>query len=220
MIAMLLAAGRGERLRPLTDSLPKALVEVAGVSLIERHLRRLAQFGVTVVVINLGWLGEQIVARVGSGKQFGLQVIYSPEHEQILETGGGIQRALPLLGNEPFWVINADIFIDFAVRPAAIADDVLAHLVLVPMPAWRDHGDFQLQNARVTNGVPAPLTFSGVACYRPAFFADCPAGRFSVVPWLRRAADRGVVSGERHEGFWADAGTPQRLAELDRKLRS
>ena len=215
---MLLAAGRGERLRPATDHVPKALIEVGGVSLLERHLRRLADAGVTVAVINLGWLGEQIVERIGNGTQFGLQVAYSPEYTEILETGGGIQRALPLLGDAPFCVINADIVTDMPLTWPDLPPDVLGELVLVPNPPYRDHGDFAIEQGRVTNSDAATLTFSGVARYRPEFFAQCRPGRFSLAPLLREAADRGQLAGRLYEGLWADAGTPGRLAELNKRL--
>ncbi|MGB5353777.1 MAG: nucleotidyltransferase family protein [Woeseia sp.] len=220
MTVMVLAAGRGERLRPLTDELPKALVEVAGISLLERHLERLGKAGVNTVVINLGWLGEHIVRRIGSGSRFGLQVVYSPEYDNVLETGGGVHRALPLLGTaQPFWVINADIVCDFDVTATVLPDNATAHLILVPNPAYRDNGDFALVDGRVTNDREAPLTFSGIALYRAEFFDGCKAGRFSVVPLLRRAADDGRVSGEIHHGVWADVGTQERLAEADRLLQ-
>ncbi len=221
MTVMLLAAGRGERLRPLTDQVPKALVEVAGVSLLERHLQRLAAAGVEHVVINLGWLGERIVERIGSGRRFGLQVVYSPEYEHVLETGGGIHRALPLLGMEqPFWVINADIVCDWQLRDFVMPDEALAHLVLVANPDYRDNGDFDLRAGRVVNADSAPLTFSGIACYRPDFFADCRAGRFSLAPLLKRAAAAGTLSGELYDGLWADVGTPERLARANALLQS
>lgn len=210
--AMLLAAGRGERLRPLTDRVPKALVEVAGKSLLERHLARLGRGGVTTAVINLGWLGDDIVARIGSGRRYGLQVVYSPEYDNVLETGGGIERALPLLGEEPFWVLNADIACDWEL-PAddPLTADADGHLVLVPNPAYRDRGDFALSSGRVRNAGDAPLTFAGIARYRPAFFAGCTPGRFGLAPLLRSTADAGRLSGERFEGRWADVGTPARL---------
>ena len=220
MTVMVLAAGRGERLRPMTDTVPKALVDVAGVSLLERHLRRLSRAGVRRVVINLGWLGEQIVERIGSGQRFGLQVVYSPEYENVLETGGGIHRALPLLGvDQPFWVINADIVCDWQLRNFALPDDASAHLVLVPNPNYRDNGDFDLNDGKVSNADIAPLTFSGIACYRPSFFDGCEGGRFSIAPLLRRAADEGRLSGERYEGLWADVGTPERLARAGRLVQ-
>lgn len=210
MIAMLLAAGRGERLRPLTESVPKALVDVQGRSLLERHLDAMAAAGVTTVVINLGWLGDQIADRVGSGERYGLRVIYSDENDNILETGGGIARALPFLGSEPFLVVNADIVTDMTMPVTLPLDDVDAHLVLVPNPPYRSDGDFGIADGRLTN---APeLTYSGVAIYRPEFFDGCPPGKFSVVPMWRAGANASRISASVYGGYWADVGTPERLA--------
>jgi MurNAc alpha-1-phosphate uridylyltransferase len=215
MIAMVLAAGRGERLRPLTETTPKALVEVRGRSLLERHLDNLAAAGVDTVVINLGWLGEKIAERIGSGGDYGLNVIYSPENDNILETGGGIQRALPLLGRDPFLVVNADIYTDMPMPPAEIARSDTGHLVLVPRPAHKERGDFDLQAGRIRESDSAAFTFSGVAVYRPEFFADCNPGRFPLAPMLRAAAREDRLAGSLYEGVWEDVGTPERLAELN-----
>jgi len=214
MKAMILAAGRGERLRPLTDEIPKPLIEVGGQSLLERHLDNVRSAGIETVVINLGWLGDKIVERVGSGKRYGLEVIYSQEGNNILETGGGIHKALPMLGSEPFLVVNADIYTDMPVPDASLEDEFLGHLVMVPTPGYRDRGDFNIEAGLIRNGTEAALTFSGVAIYRPDFFDGCEAGRFSIAPLLREAADRGQLSGSLYEGLWADAGTPDRLAAL------
>lgn len=215
MIAMILAAGRGERLRPITDTTPKALVEVQGRSLLERHLDSLKAAGIETVVINLGWLGEQIAERIGSGGAYGLKVIYSPEGDNILETGGGIHRALPLLGDDPFFVVNADILTDMPLPPVALADSDMGHLVLVPRPAHRPHGDFDLEGGRVCESQDAAYTFSGVAVYRPAFFAGCEPGRFPLAPMLKSAAREGRLAGSLYEGLWEDVGTPERLAALN-----
>lgn len=215
MIAMVLAAGRGERLRPLTDTIPKALVEVRGESLLERHLGAIKAAGIDTVVINLGWHGEQIIERVGSGADFGIDVIYSPEGTNILETGGGIHRALPMLGDAPFLVVNADIYTDMPLEGIELDADAAGHLVLVPTPADKPSGDFELVDGRVRNGESPDLTFSGVAVYRPQFFTDCEAGRFSVVPMLRAAADAGQLCGSVYAGLWRDVGTPERLRELN-----
>lgn len=217
MIAMILAAGRGERLRPLTDELPKALVEVNGESLLERHLKALGARGVETVVINLGWLGEQIVERVGSGSQFGLNVVYSPEYDNVLETGGGIHRALPLLGSEPFWIINADTYTDFRLPETKLDNDMLGHLILVPTSADRNNIDFELQDGIIRNANSPALTFSGFALYRPELFMDQKAGRFPITPLLRRAADNGKLSGSLYEGPWEDVGTAERLSFLNRQ---
>lgn len=214
MNAMILAAGRGERLRPLTDEMPKSLVEVRGEALIERHLNGLRAAGVETVVVNLGWLGDKVLERIGPGDRFGLNVIYSNEGDDILETGGGIHRALPMLGEEPFLVVNADIYTDMPFSGIGLEAGDLAHLVLVPTPADNDAGDFALEGDRIRNSGDELLTFSGVSVYRPEFFAGCTPGRFSVVPLLRTAADAGRVSGSVYAGLWRDAGTPARLAEL------
>lgn len=214
MRAMILAAGRGERLRPLTDKIPKSLVEVRGESLLERHLDNVHAAGIDTVVINLGWLGDQIVERLGSGKRYGLEIIYSQEGEDILETGGGIHKALPQLGIEPFLVVNADIYTDMPVPDMQISDSHLGHLVMVPTPEYRERGDFDLEEGLIRNGESAVFTFSGVAIYRPEFFDGCEAGRFPLAPMLREAADRGQLSGSLYKGLWADVGTPERLAAL------
>lgn len=212
---MILAAGRGERLRPLTDAQPKALVEVHGVSLLERQLERLRLAGVDRVVINLGWMGESIVERVGDGSQFGMQAIYSPEYDDLLETGGGIYRALPMLGREPFWVLNADVFSDFLLPPPYLPPDCLGHLVLVPVPEYRSRGDFDLVRGKVKNAAEPGWIFSGMAVYRPELFKGAVAGRFSLAPLLFAAADRGQLSGEIYNGVWEDVGTVDRLARLN-----
>lgn len=214
---MILAAGRGERMRPITDSTPKALIEVQGKSLLERHLERVRTAGIETVVINLGWLGKQIAERIGGGRAYGLNVIYSPEGDNILETGGGIHRALPMLGRDPFLVINADIHTDMPVPPEAPAANELGHLVLVPTPEHKEHGDFDLDDGRVVDNDSAGLTFSGVAVYRPEFFADCEPDRFPLAPLLRSAARAGRLGGSLYEGFWEDVGTPERLTELNRR---
>ncbi len=215
MIAMLLAAGRGDRLRPITDTIPKPLVEVRGKALIEHQLERLADSGFETVVINLGWLGERILERVGSGERYGLNVVYSPEGDNILETGGGIHRALPMLGDAPFLVANADVFTEMPLPSLDLPDGRLAHLVLVPKPAFREHGDFDLREGLVVNSASPRLTFSGVAVYHPVFFAGCEPGRFPLAPMLRAAADRGEVGGSLYEGLWEDVGTVERLERLN-----
>lgn len=212
---MILAAGRGERLRPLTDSTPKALAEVRGQSLLERHLQAMSDAGVASVVINLGWLGEQIAERIGSGADYGLNVIYSPEDDGILETGGGIHRALPMLGNEPFLVVNADIFTDMPMPGTDLDEQTLGKLILVPTPTHKAHGDFDVVDGRLRNAEEPQLTFSGVAIYRPEFFANCKAGRFSVAPMLRAAADANQLAASEYSGTWVDVGTIERLEALN-----
>jgi len=214
MKAMILAAGRGERLRPLTDNLPKALVEVRGRSLLERHLDRLGDADVEDVVINLGWHGKQIQERVGSGSEYGLNIAYSDEGQTILETGGGIHNALHLLGNDPFLVVNADIYTDMPLPDVVLKEHAVGHLVLVPTPEYRDAGDFDLVDGLLRNAASPSLTYSGIAVYRPTFFDGCRAGRFSIVPMLREAADGGLLQGSLYDGLWADVGTPERLAAV------
>lgn len=221
MKAMVLAAGRGERLRPLTDTLPKSLVEVRGESLLERHLRHIRSAGIDTVIVNLGWLGEKIVERIGTGERFGLDVRYSDERDGILDTGGGIYKALPLLGDEPFLVVNADIYTNMPVPEVTLAGDQLGHLVLVPMPHYSERGDFDLDEGLVRRGEVPAYTFSGIAVYRPEIFAGCKAGRFSLVPLMFAAADAGRLAGSLYRGAWADIGTPERLAALQsRRPRS
>lgn len=212
----MLAAGRGERLRPLTDSMPKSLVEVQGQSLLERHLDNIRRAGIKDVVINLGWLGEQIVERVATGSRYGLSVSYSDEQDDILETGGGIHKALPMLGDKPFLVVNADVYTDMPIPDVSLSRRDMGHLVMVPSPSYREGGDFDVENGRIRNGESQQLTFSGVAVYRPEFFAGCEAGRFSIVPMLREAADDDLLQGSIYAGLWADVGTPERLADIDR----
>ena len=211
MKAMILAAGRGERLRPLTDTTPKSLIEVRGQGLLQRHLENVRNAGIEDVVINLGWLGENIRERIGSGSAFGLNVRYSDEGDDVLETGGGIHKALPLLGEQPFLVVNADIYSDMPVPDVVLAEGQLGHLVMVPSPAYRNGGDFDIEDGLIRNSDSQALTFSGVAVYRPELFAGCKAGRFSIVPILREAADAGQLQGSLYEGVWADVGTPERL---------
>lgn len=219
MKAMILAAGKGERLRPLTLHTPKPLVRAGGVPLIEYHIQALARAGFDELVINHAWLGEQIEAHLGTGDRFGIRIRYSPEGEP-LETGGGIHRALSLLGDEPFAVVNGDIWTDydFAALKRPLAG--LAHLVLVDSPAHHPSGDFTLADGRVEEGgaVDARLTYSGIALLDPRLFDGCNAGAFKLAPLLRRAMTAGRVSGERHDGRWVDVGTHERLAEVERIL--
>ena len=216
--AMILAAGRGERLRPLTDTVPKPLVEVGGETLIERHVRALARAGVTEIVINLAWLGGQIVDRLGQGSRYGVTLVYSPEGETALDTGGGIRRALPLLGGEPFWVVNADIHTDYDFGRMPPLDGALAWLLLVPNPEHNPRGDFYLQDGLVGSGGGRRHTYSGIGRYRPEFFAGAEEGVFPLAPLIREHAAAGRVCGELYTGAWHDPGTPARLAELRRRL--
>ena len=221
MKAMILAAGRGERMRPLTLDRPKALLEVGGLPLIVHHLHALAMAGFRDVVVNVSWLGAQIASALGDGSRFNVRLRYSDEGPEPLETGGGIFRALPLLGPAPFLVLNGDVWTDYpyaklreSLRPAD-----LAHLVLVGNPMHNPDGDFVLQAGRIVEQPGAKFTFSGVGVYRPELFEGCQDGGFKLAPLLRAAARAGRVSGECHDGEWLDIGTPERLAELDRRLR-
>lgn len=208
---MLLAAGRGERMRPLSDTTPKPLLEVDGKPLIAWHLEALARAGIRDCVINLSWLGEQIRAFVGDGAAFGVAVEYSDEPE-ALETAGGIVQALAFLG-ERFIVANADIFTDYDFARLA-ADDGAAHIVLVDNPAHNPNGDFSLVDASVGNDGAPRYTFSGIARYRRDFFTGLAPGRRPLAPLLRAAAARGELTGELFSGRWSDVGTPQRFAAL------
>ena len=220
MKVMLLAAGRGERMRPLTDSCPKPLLKVAGKPLIQWHLERLAAAGFHEVVINLSWLGEQIASALGDGGQFGVSIQYSREPWPALETGGGLFQALPLLGKAPFLVVNGDVFTDIDFATLRVAADDLAQLVLVGNPPQHPKGDFCLSGrGRIQAEGGARLTYSGVGVFRPEFFAGAQAGRFPLLPWLLRALEAGKLGGQRHDGLWLDIGTPERLAELDARLQ-
>ncbi|MFZ3018489.1 MAG: nucleotidyltransferase family protein [Gallionella sp.] len=228
MRAMLLAAGRGERMRPLTDHTPKPLLEVGGKPIIVWHIEQLVKAGITELVVNHAHLGHLIEAALGDGSRYGAHIRYSPE-ASALETAGGIANAMPLLGGEPFAVINGDVFCDYDFsRLPAIADnlgDDDAHLVMVDNPEHNPKGDFVLHASRITNSVlgtrHSALTFSGIGVYRPELFAHIARG--SVAPLgllLRERIAAGRVGGEHHRGWWVDVGTPQRLAELDSRIRS
>jgi N-acetyl-alpha-D-muramate 1-phosphate uridylyltransferase len=212
--AMILAAGRGERMRPLTDTQPKPLLKIGAYCLIEYHLLRLAAAGFDHVVINHAWLGTQIEAALGDGQRYGLHIRYSPEGE-ALETGGGIVKALPLLGTDSFLVINGDVWTDYPfTRLLQKKIDALAHLVLVNNPDHHPQGDFALQQEMVQLSEKSRLTFSGLAIYKPELFAGLAVSRFSVVPLLRQAITAGQVSGEHYQGEWDDIGTVARLQAL------
>ena len=221
--AMLLAAGRGERMRPLTDHTPKPLLAVAGKALIVWHIENLVRAGIRDLVINHAHLGAQIETALGDGSRFGAHIRYSSEGK-ALETAGGIAYALPLLGDEPFAVINSDIWCDYDFaglheRAAGLkASGDAAHLVLVDNPAQHPNGDFGLRQQRVADSMPM-LTFSGIGIYQPALFNGIPRGNIApLAPLLRAQISLGKVSGEHHRGLWVDVGTPERLAELDRQL--
>jgi MurNAc alpha-1-phosphate uridylyltransferase len=215
---MLLAAGRGERLRPLTDTLPKALMEVGGRPLIVWHLAALARAGIREVVINLSWLGGQLRAALGDGRELGVSISWSEEGAIPLETGGGIFRALPLLGAEPFLVVNADIWTDIDFGRLRLPPAAHAHLVLIANPSHHPRGDFGLEGDHVVNRESERLTYSGVGVYHPEFFAGCSLGRFPLLPLLNRAIAASRVTGELHRGQWCDVGTAERLASLSARL--
>lgn len=220
MKAMILAAGRGERMRPLTDTVPKPLLEVAGKCLIEYHLQHLVSAGFTEVVINLAWLGEKIESYLGAGEQYGLRIRYSRE-EEALETGGGIFKALPLLGDEPFLVINGDIWTDYPLQPLynfQLQDK--AHLVLVNNPVHHSEGDFAIKDQRLCDDGSERYTFSGIAIYSPEFFLGDRKGKFPLAPMFREYMARNEISAEYYAGEWVDVGTPQRLKELEQKILS
>jgi len=213
--AMILAAGKGERMRPLTDNLPKPLLQAGGKPLLQYHLENLARAGVGRIIINHARLGEMIEKRFGDGHSFGVEIIYSPEGDEPLETGGGIKKALPLLGAEVFIVINADIWTDFDFKPLPQSPAGLAHLVLVPNPDHHPGGDFVLDNGLVKDENGDRYTFSGIGVYRPELFAGCEQDVFPLAPVLRTAMSRAAVSGEIYTGAWFDIGTPDRLNCLD-----
>ena len=221
---MILAAGRGERMRPLTDHTPKPLLQAGGRPLIEWHIRRLAAVGIQQLVINHAWLGGQIEQALGDGSRFGVRIAFSPE-QSALETAGGIATALPLLGNAPFLVVNGDVLsdVDFALL-GQVAQQLdgrtrLAHLLLVDNPPHNPAGDFGLLDNGLLAATPEAgngLTFSGIAAYHPALFASTPVGHpAKLAPLLRAAMAQGLVSGSRLDGVWLDVGTPERLAQAD-----
>jgi N-acetyl-alpha-D-muramate 1-phosphate uridylyltransferase len=222
---MILAAGRGERMRPHTDYRPKPMLPVAGKPLIERHLEHLHAAGVEDVVINLGWLGEVIREDIGDGRDFGVRVQYSVEGWPALESGGGIFHALPLLGDAPFVVVNGDVWTDYPLaqlvqRAGTLEAGRRGHLVLVRNPAHNPKGDFALEAGRIGNAEAGRHTFSGLSVHTPQFFAGCKAGHFPLLPLWRESAARGELGGELYEGLWSDVGTPERLDQLERQLRA
>ncbi len=227
MKAMILAAGRGERMRPLTDHTPKPLLEVGGKPLIVWHIERLACAGITDLIINHAHLGQQIEEMLDDGRRFGVRIRYSPERPAALETAGGIAHALHLLGDEPFAVVNGDIYCeyDFArlntYALALAASDDAAHLVLVNNPPHHPAGDFHLQDGRLLPTGVAKLTFSGIGIYKPDLFAQLDRNAAApLAPLLRERIALGRVSGEHYTGSWVDVGTPERLEQLDKALRA
>jgi len=217
--AMILAAGRGERMRPLTDSMPKPLLQVAGKALIEFHLEALARAGFKLVVINHAYLGNMIETALGDGRRWGLHIHYSAEPAGALETGGGIFQALDLLGERPFLVVNGDIWSDYDYSKLSIARETKAHLVLVNNPPHHRDGDFALRQGKVVAKGDRLFTFSGIGVYRRTLFSGCRGGAFPLAPLLRQAMADGRVSGEHFTGSWVDVGTPERLQVLERMLK-
>lgn len=219
MRAMILAAGRGERLRPLTDQVPKPLIELGGKPLIEYHLEALAAAGFQKVVVNQGHLGNMLRDALGDGSRWGISISWSDEQPAALETGGGIFKALPLLGESPFLVVNGDVWTEYPfARLRAVKCD-WAHLVLVPNPKHNPSGDFSLTGARVRAGEEHKLTFSGIGVYHHRLFENCRPGKFSIVPLLRTAMDKHLVSGEEFSGGWDDIGTLERLESARNSLQ-
>jgi MurNAc alpha-1-phosphate uridylyltransferase len=215
MKAMILAAGRGERMRPLTDHTPKPLLEVRGKPLIHWHLERLAAAGVNEVVINLSWLGERIKQALGDGSRWGMRIHYSEEGPVPLETGGGIFRALPLLGDAPFLLVNGDAYTDLDCTRMSLPLGRDAHLVLVANPPQHPRGDFALSDGLIREAGEPRWTYSGIGVYSAALFVGCSDGRFPLLPLLKRAIAQQRLSGELHRGIWHDVGTAERLAELN-----
>lgn len=213
--AMILAAGRGERMRPLTDTLPKPLLRVHGKPLIEYHVERLAQAGFERIVINLAWLGSLIRDYLGTGSRYGVSIHYSEEIPQALEPAGGIFRALPLLGGAPFAVVNGDIFTDYAFERLHLPEGRDSHIVLVPNPPQHPRGDFGLERGLAVAAAPTQYTFGCIAVYRPDFFAGCTDGVFPLKPLLLRSMAAGCCSAELYTGPWEDVGTPERLKALN-----
>ncbi len=229
MKAFILAAGLGTRMRPLTDTTPKPLLKAGGKALIDYHIERLAEAGIKDIVINTAHLGEQIEAHLGNGKSFGVQIQYSRE-DQPLETGGAITHALNLLGSEPFLLVNGDVFTDFpfsSLIEDSLNEDSLiknkpdfAHLILVPIPAFKSQGDFGLDNGLLKNAKHPKYTYAGIGVYNPHYFQQFDRGdSFALGPLLKQEAEHGRVSAQLYQGLWMDIGTPERLAELDTLLK-
>ena len=216
MKAMILAAGRGERMRPLTDTLPKPLLKVKGKELIVYHIEKLALAGFSEVIINLGHLGFKIKEALGDGSQFGIKINYSDEQiEGALESAGGIKKALPLLGDEPFLVVNGDVFTNYEFDANKELKEKLAHLILVPNPPHNASGDFALNVSAVQNTGEEMYTFSGIGYYHPKLFEKVMLQKAPLAPLLREAIAKELVSGEVFNNIWHDVGTPQRLKEIN-----
>lgn len=211
---MILAAGRGERMRPLSDRLPKPLLAVRGKPLIVHHLEKLSRLGVRTVVVNLAWLGERLRAALGDGARWQLRIQYSDEGEAALDAGGGIFRALPWLGSEPFLVVSGDVFTEFDFAALAIAPEALAQLVLVPNPSHHPQGDFALLDGQVRSRGEPTWTYAGIGLYRPQLFDGCKPGKFALLPPLQAAMATRRLHGQVYTGGWTNVGTPEQLAAL------
>lgn len=216
--ALLLAAGRGERMRPLTDTMPKPLLPVGGKPLIVWHLEKLAAAGVREVAINTSWRGDALRAALGDGAAYGVAIRWFDEGPEPLETAGGIRNAVALFGGEPFAVVNGDVWTDLPLPPPAPAPGRLAHLVLVPNPLQHPNGDFAIECGELRLTGPLRHTFAGIATYHPALFERLAPGRRSLKPLLDRAAHAGLATAELYGGQWVDVGTPERLAQLAASL--
>jgi N-acetyl-alpha-D-muramate 1-phosphate uridylyltransferase len=217
--AMILAAGRGDRMQPLTENTPKPMLKVGGKPLIQYQVEALARAGYTQLVINHAHLGEQIEAHLGDGANWGVEIVYSPEAGVPLETGGGIYKALPLFDDEPFLVVNADVWTDYDYSSIRIGEGMLAHLVLVENPPHNRNGDYALREGLVADDGDECFTFSGIGVYHPRVFSGCQPGVFRLAPLLSSMMEQGVVSGELHDGLWVDVGTPRRLKALDAAIK-
>ncbi len=216
---MLLAAGRGERMRPLTDNTPKPLLKISDeTSLIELHIKKLESLGLTDIIINVAWLGDQIIELLGDGSDYGVKIEYSNEGDSALETAGGVINALALLGTEPFIVINSDIITDYNFNKLQLHDNKLAQLVLVPNPAFHPDGDFYMNDNVIHPTEGIKWTFSGIAMYHPDFFKGLNVSVLALGPLLRTAISKYNINAEIHLGSWFDIGTPERLIEIQRLL--
>ena len=214
MKAMILAAGQGMRMRPLTERIPKALIEVNGACLIEHHLMRIRDAGITDVVINLGHLGAMIKDTLKDGSAYGVHIVYSDEGTHTLETAGGIVNALPLLGDDLFFVINADVYTDYEIHPITLPAPMQAHLIMVDNPSHNPDGDFGIADDRLVDDMATQLTFSGMGYYTVALFEGLKPQRLPLLKVLQPAIARGLISGEYYRGKWVDIGTIKRLNSL------
>lgn len=217
--ALIFAAGRGERMRPLTDHTPKPLLQIGGKPLIVWHLEKIARLGISYVVINTSYLAEQFPMILGDGSRWGLSIHYCYEGKEPLETGGGMLNALPFLSTTPFLCVNGDIWTDTDFSLLPHNPPSLAHLIMVDNPLHHPMGDFVLCDGQLLDEDKPRLTFAGIGIYRPELLVECTPGKFSIAPVLRSAMRTGKISGEHYQGVWQDVGTPERLMALDRQLK-